>query len=185
MGRDSGRRSRGVSAPDVPPAPPTRGEVWLVRLPPAVGAELQRVRPAVIVNSPAFDADRRRIERRSRRGSPSSPGAATNSSSRRPSGMAWTRTPQPTTCRFAVCQWSAWWSGSGVSMRSSSRRSSPASLSRLTTSHELAARVPRRLVAANDERHGKVPLTLVTGATPVSAFGGAEPADIPRRLRCE
>ncbi len=33
-----------------------RGEVWLVRLPPAVGAELQRVRPAVIVNSPAFDA---------------------------------------------------------------------------------------------------------------------------------
>ena len=37
-------------------APPTRGEVWLVRLPRAVGAELQRVRPAVIVNSPAFDA---------------------------------------------------------------------------------------------------------------------------------
>ena len=36
--------------------PPTRGEVWLVRLPRAVGAELQRVRPAVIVNSPAFDA---------------------------------------------------------------------------------------------------------------------------------
>ena len=37
-------------------APPTRGEVWLVRLPRAVRAELQRVRPAVIVNSPAFDA---------------------------------------------------------------------------------------------------------------------------------
>ena len=35
--------------------PLTRGEVWLVRLPRAVGAELQRVRPAVIVNSPAFD----------------------------------------------------------------------------------------------------------------------------------
>ena len=35
---------------------PTRGEVWLVRLPRAVGAELQRDRPVVIVNSPAFDA---------------------------------------------------------------------------------------------------------------------------------
>ena len=45
-----------MSAADVPPAPPTRGEVWLARLPRAVGAELQRVRPAVIVNSPAFDA---------------------------------------------------------------------------------------------------------------------------------
>ena len=45
-----------MSGPDVPPAPPTRGEVWLARLPRAVGAELQRVRPAVIVNSPAFDA---------------------------------------------------------------------------------------------------------------------------------
>ena len=45
-----------MSEPDVPTAPPTRGEVWLVRLPRAVGAELQRVRPAVIVNSPVFDA---------------------------------------------------------------------------------------------------------------------------------
>ena len=35
---------------------PTRGEVWLARLLCAVGAELQRVRPAVIVNSAAFDA---------------------------------------------------------------------------------------------------------------------------------
>lgn len=44
-----------MSGPDAPTAPPTRGEVWLVRLPRAVGVELQRVRPAVIVNSPAFD----------------------------------------------------------------------------------------------------------------------------------
>ena len=36
--------------------PPTRGEVWLVRLPRAVGAELQRDRPAVVVNSPTFDS---------------------------------------------------------------------------------------------------------------------------------
>ncbi len=35
---------------------PTRGEVWLVRLPRAVGAEMQRDRPAVVVNSPAFDS---------------------------------------------------------------------------------------------------------------------------------
>ena len=35
--------------------PPARGEVWLVRLPRAVGAELQRDRPAVVINSPAFD----------------------------------------------------------------------------------------------------------------------------------
>ena len=34
---------------------PTRGEVWLVRLPRAVGAELQRDRPVVVVSSPAFD----------------------------------------------------------------------------------------------------------------------------------
>ena len=33
-----------------------RGEVWLVRLPRAVGAELQRDRPAIVVHSPAFDA---------------------------------------------------------------------------------------------------------------------------------
>ena len=32
---------------------PTRGEVWLVRLPRAVGVEMQRDRPAVVVNSPA------------------------------------------------------------------------------------------------------------------------------------
>ena len=35
---------------------PTRGEVWLVRLPRAVGAELQRDRPAVVVSSPVFDS---------------------------------------------------------------------------------------------------------------------------------
>ena len=35
---------------------PTRGEVWLVRLPRAVGAELQRDRPVVVIGSPAFDA---------------------------------------------------------------------------------------------------------------------------------
>ena len=40
---------------------PTRGEVWLVRLPRAVGAELQRDRPAVVVSSPAFDASPVRI----------------------------------------------------------------------------------------------------------------------------
>ena len=34
---------------------PTRGEVWLVRLPRAVGAELQRDRPVVVIGSPAFD----------------------------------------------------------------------------------------------------------------------------------
>ena len=41
--------------------PPTRGEVWLVRLPRAVGAELQRDRPAVVVNSPAFNSAPMRI----------------------------------------------------------------------------------------------------------------------------
>lgn len=35
--------------------PPVRGEVWLVRLPKAVGVELQRDRPAVVVSSAAFD----------------------------------------------------------------------------------------------------------------------------------
>ena len=39
-----------------PPDSPTRGQVWLVRLSRAVGAELQRTRPAVVVGSPAFDA---------------------------------------------------------------------------------------------------------------------------------
>ncbi len=34
---------------------PGRGEVWLVRLPRAVGAELQRDRPAVVVSSAVFD----------------------------------------------------------------------------------------------------------------------------------
>lgn len=34
---------------------PTRSELWLVRLPRAVGAEMQRDRPAVVVNSSAFD----------------------------------------------------------------------------------------------------------------------------------
>ena len=38
------------------PGPPGRGEVWLVRLPRAVGAELQRDRPAVVVSSGAFDS---------------------------------------------------------------------------------------------------------------------------------
>ena len=38
------------------PDPPTRGQVWLVRLSRAVGAELQRTRPAVVVSAPAFDA---------------------------------------------------------------------------------------------------------------------------------
>ena len=36
-------------------AAPIRGEVWLVRLPRAVGAELQRDRPVVVISSPAFD----------------------------------------------------------------------------------------------------------------------------------
>lgn len=36
--------------------PPGRGEVWLVRLPRAVGAELQRDRPAVVVSAGAFDS---------------------------------------------------------------------------------------------------------------------------------
>ena len=40
---------------------PTRGEVWLIRLPRAVGAELQRDRPAVVVSSPAFDSTPVRI----------------------------------------------------------------------------------------------------------------------------
>lgn len=34
---------------------PTRGEVWLVRLPRAVGIEAQADRPAVVVSSSAFD----------------------------------------------------------------------------------------------------------------------------------
>ena len=40
---------------------PTRGEVWLVRLPRAVGAEPQRDRPVVVVSSPSFDATPVRI----------------------------------------------------------------------------------------------------------------------------
>lgn len=36
---------------------PTRGdELWLVRLPRALGAELQHDRPAVVISSPALDA---------------------------------------------------------------------------------------------------------------------------------
>ncbi|MDE2902073.1 MAG: type II toxin-antitoxin system PemK/MazF family toxin [Chloroflexota bacterium] len=35
---------------------PSRGELWLVRLPRAVGAELQRDRPAIVISSPAIDA---------------------------------------------------------------------------------------------------------------------------------
>ncbi len=34
---------------------PTRGEVWLVRFPRAIGVEVQEDRPAVVVNSSAFD----------------------------------------------------------------------------------------------------------------------------------
>lgn len=37
------------------PDSPSRGEVWLVRLPRAVGAELQRDRPVAVIGSPAFD----------------------------------------------------------------------------------------------------------------------------------
>ena len=35
---------------------PTRGNLWLIRLPRAVGAELQRDRPVVVISSPALDA---------------------------------------------------------------------------------------------------------------------------------
>lgn len=41
--------------------PPARGEVWLVRLPRAVGAELQRDRPVAVVSSTAFEATPVRI----------------------------------------------------------------------------------------------------------------------------
>ena len=34
---------------------PTRGDLWLIRLPRAVGAELQRDRPVVVISSPALD----------------------------------------------------------------------------------------------------------------------------------
>lgn len=34
---------------------PTRGEVWLVRLDPAVGSEIQKTRPAVVISSSRFD----------------------------------------------------------------------------------------------------------------------------------
>lgn len=33
---------------------PQRGEIWDVRFDPAVGAEIQKTRPAVVVNSPAI-----------------------------------------------------------------------------------------------------------------------------------
>ena len=33
--------------------PPQRGEVWLVNLDPTVGAELQKIRPAVVISSDA------------------------------------------------------------------------------------------------------------------------------------
>ena len=40
---------------------PTRGEVWLVRMPQAVGVELQRDRPAVVISSSSFDEQAIRI----------------------------------------------------------------------------------------------------------------------------
>lgn len=40
---------------------PTRGEVWLVRMPQAVGVELQRDRPAVVISSSSFDEQDVRI----------------------------------------------------------------------------------------------------------------------------
>ena len=39
----------------------TRGEVWLVRMPQAVGVELQRDRPAVVISSSSFDEQAIRI----------------------------------------------------------------------------------------------------------------------------
>ena len=46
---------------DAPPDPPTRGELWLTRMPRGVGMEAQRDRPAVIVSSPTFNATPMRI----------------------------------------------------------------------------------------------------------------------------
>jgi len=34
---------------------PTRGDIWLLRLPSARGAELQRDRPVVVISSPVFN----------------------------------------------------------------------------------------------------------------------------------
>ncbi len=35
---------------------PKRGEVWNVKFDPAVGAEIQKVRPAVVISDPAIKA---------------------------------------------------------------------------------------------------------------------------------
>ena len=40
---------------------PTRGEVWLLRLPNGRGLELQEIRPVVVVSSPIFDPQNIRI----------------------------------------------------------------------------------------------------------------------------
>lgn len=34
---------------------PTRGDVWRINLDPTIGSEMQKVRPAVVVNAPVFD----------------------------------------------------------------------------------------------------------------------------------
>lgn len=43
-----------MTAPSVPPSSvlPQRGEVWTVRFDPSVGAEIQKLRPAVVVSVP-------------------------------------------------------------------------------------------------------------------------------------
>jgi len=56
VGRDAGRPGELVAELPLADDSPTRGELWPVRLPRAVGAELQRDRPAVVINSPAIDA---------------------------------------------------------------------------------------------------------------------------------
>lgn len=56
MGRDAGRPGWLVAELPLADDSPSRGELWLVRLPRAVGAELQRDRPAIVISSPAIDA---------------------------------------------------------------------------------------------------------------------------------
>ncbi len=56
MGHDADRPSSLAAELPLANDSPTRDDLWLIRLPRAVGAELQRDRPVVVISSPALDA---------------------------------------------------------------------------------------------------------------------------------
>src|SRR5262249_31294974 len=49
----SARRGREATLSSPSPAPPRRGDIWLVNFDPTVGTEIQKIRPAVVVSSDA------------------------------------------------------------------------------------------------------------------------------------